>query len=145
MSKGKTFGAILVPVDFSPQSIRALEVALQLRGADGDVTVLHVIDSELATRVERLGLASSADVIARMRARAREELEWLAKDKGAEFEVMIVEGLPFIEIVRIATDLEIDLIALGSRGTSAPITELLFGGTAEKVLRAISCPVLCVP
>jgi glycine betaine transporter len=145
MSETEGFSAILVPVDFSPESIRALDFALRLRRVDGDVTVLHVIDTELAERMEKLGLTTSAEAIARMRARGREQCDWLAKEKKADFEVMIVEGLPFVEIVRIATDLDIELIALGSKGTAAPIREFLFGGTAEKVLRGARCPVLCVP
>ncbi len=51
MSAPAPFGSILVPVDFSPASLRALDVALALRPEDGEVTVLHVIDTDLATRV----------------------------------------------------------------------------------------------
>jgi nucleotide-binding universal stress UspA family protein len=50
-----------------------------------------------------------------------------------------------VEILKIASDLDVDLITIGSRGAVAPIKELLFGGTAEKVLRGALCPVLCVP
>ena len=54
---------------------------------------------------------------------------------------MIVEGVPFVEIVKIAKDLEADLLLMGSHAAAgARLDELLFGSTAEKVLRACSVP-----
>ena len=58
---------------------------------------------------------------------------------------MIVEGVPFVEIVKIASDLEVDMIAMGMHTGSSRLDALLFGSTAEKVLRTSRCPVLCVP
>ncbi|MBI4514501.1 MAG: universal stress protein [Deltaproteobacteria bacterium] len=145
MTRARQLNAILVPVDFSPGSLRALEMAVTLRPPEGEVTALHVIDTDLAARVDKLGLGTYAEAVAKMRARAEEERVWLSKDKGAEIELMVVEGIPFVEILKIATDLDVDLIAIGSSGTSATLKDLLFGGTAEKVLRAAPCAVLCVP
>jgi nucleotide-binding universal stress UspA family protein len=137
--------ALLVAVDFSPGSRRALDLALAW-GTQGEVTALHVIDTEFAQRVEANGFGSSADVIARLRLRAEEEFRSLFLEKGADaFDSMIVEGAPFVEIVKIAKDLQVDLIAIGMARGSSRVDQLLFGGTAEKVLRASSCPVLCVP
>jgi len=85
-------------------------------------------------------------VMAKLRARANEEFTWLTQDKGAgAFDPMIVEGIPFIEIVKIAKDLDVDLIAMGMHKTGQPVDEILVGSTASKVLRASPCPVVCVP
>jgi len=136
--------AVLVAVDFSPASRRALDLALAWC-PKGEVTALHVVDAEFAARVEAEGVGSSAEVIARMRARADEEFNWIAQEKGADaFAPMIVEGIPFLEIVKVAKDLDVDMIAIGMHKANARF-ELLFGSTAEKVLRASPCPVLCVP
>jgi len=137
--------ALLVAADFSPSAARALDLALQwYPGAE--VTALHVIDTEFAARVEAAGLGARDDVIAKLRARASEEFAWLAQEKGADrFVPMIVEGMPFVEIVKIAKDLKADLLLMGSQGSGVRLDELLFGSTAEKVLRACPCPVLCVP
>ena len=145
MTTSKPFEAILVPVDFSPESLRALDLALAMRPADGEVTALHVIDTELTARIDRLGVTTHADAVAKMRARAQEESAWLTKEKAGLAEVMIVEGVPFVEILKIAADLDIDVIVVGTRGASASLKDLLFGGTADKVLRGARCPVLCVP
>jgi len=135
--------AVLVAVDFSACSLRALEAGLQWHEGGSELTVLHVIDTPLAHRMERTGLVSYAEVVARMRAVAERELAALAQEKG-EFESMIVEGPPFVEIIKIANDLDSDLIIMGSHGQSG-LTELLFGGTTEKVLRGGRRPVLCIP
>jgi nucleotide-binding universal stress UspA family protein len=57
---------------------------------------------------------------------------------------MIVIGKPFAEILRVASDLDFAMIVLGTHGRG-DIEELLFGSTAEKVLRAARIPVVCVP
>ena len=137
--------AILVALDFSPSSRRALDRALAWY-PDGEVTALHVVDTEFAARIEAAGLGSSADAIAKLRARANEEFAWLAQENGAEaFDPMIVEGIPFVEIIKIAKDLDVDIIAMGMHRSDSRVNELLLGSTAEKVLRASGCPVLCVP
>ena len=135
--------AILVAVDFSPASLRALDVALGWRSPEADMTVLHVVDTALAARVHDLGICSPAEAIARQRARAEQELAALAK-RGL-FEPMIVEGTPFAEVIKVAADLECDLIVVGSRGASRGLNQLLFGSTAEKILRGASQAVLCIP
>jgi nucleotide-binding universal stress UspA family protein len=94
MTATAPFGAILVPTDFSPPSLRALDVAASLRPPDGEITLLHVIDTELAARAHKLGLASREEVIAKMRARAQEECAWLSKERASDFEVMVVKACP---------------------------------------------------
>jgi nucleotide-binding universal stress UspA family protein len=135
--------ALLVAVDFSPASLRALDAALAWWASGADVTVLHVIDTDLAERVERHGVCTAAEAIARQRRRAEESLGEL-RNRG-ELETMVVEGVPFVEILKIATDLACDLIVIGSRAADGDLGELLFGSTAEKVLRGAGRPVLCVP
>jgi nucleotide-binding universal stress UspA family protein len=138
--------AILVAVDFSPCSLRALDTAIAWRKAEADLTVLHVVDVELARRMERTNVTSFQDAMARMKARAEEELTRLREERReVAFETMVVEGVPFLEIIRIASDLECPLIVLGSRGSTGGLEHVLFGSTAEKVLRGARHPVLCVP
>jgi nucleotide-binding universal stress UspA family protein len=137
--------ALLVAIDFSPSSRRAFDRALSL-ATNGEVTALHVVDTGFAARVEAQGLGSNAAVVAKLRARAEEEFTWLVQEKGADVvSPMIVEGVPFVEIVKIANDLEVDMIVMGAHRPSSSIEEVLFGSTAEKVLRTSRCPVLCVP
>lgn len=138
--------AVLVATDFSACSRRALDTALKWRSGAGEVIVLHVVDSTLARRMERLGATVSADAVTKMRAQAEDKLAELVKEYGeGKFETMLVEGLPFAEICKIAKDLDCDLVVMGKYGNTPELKDFLFGGTAEKVLRGTLQPVLCVP
>ncbi|HWP44534.1 MAG TPA: universal stress protein [Blastocatellia bacterium] len=140
---------ILVPVDFSPCSIRALDLALSIIVPGGDLYLMNVIDSKLLARIEEHGLGSKDEATDRMRARADEKLDSLIADRQnstqAKLNKMIVVGVPFVEILRISKDLDFGLIVMGIRGTSSLLEELLFGSTADKVLRGTHIPVVCVP
>lgn len=137
---------LLVAVDFSPCSLRALDSALSWRGEDSEITVLHVVDSALIERIDTLGLGRRDELLKHLRTRAEDEMGRLMTERGVErAESMVVVGEPFVEIIKIANDLDCDLIVIGVRGDRAHLKELLFGGTAEKVVRGASRPVLCVP
>jgi nucleotide-binding universal stress UspA family protein len=56
---------------------------------------------------------------------------------------VFVFGKPYMEIVKAAADLDVDLIVLGSHGRSG-ISHLLLGSVAEKVVRLAPCPVFTV-
>lgn len=138
--------AVLVAVDFSPCSLRALDTVLSWRGDTTELTLLHVVESDLGRRLEQAGVGVATEIVTRMHERADAELAALvAEHKLERTEAMVVEGIPFIEIVKIAKDLDMDLVVVGVHGGDAKLEALLFGGTAEKVLRASDRPVLCVP
>ena len=52
-------------------------------------------------------------------------------------------GVPFLEIIRYAKELEIDLIVLGTHGRTG-LAHVLLGSVAERVVRKSPCPVLTV-
>ena len=61
----------------------------------------------------------------------------------SNYESMVVSGTPFLEIIRIAKEKEVDLIVVGTHGRTG-LDHVLFGSTAEKVVRQAPCPVLSV-
>ena len=139
---------ILVPVDFSPTSINAVRVALGIASPGGDLTLLHVIDRDFVEDAVAAGMGTSDDITARVRAQAESSFESALEGVGTDevdIERMIVVGVPFVEILKITRDLDLPMIVMGVRGRSSPPEELLFGSTAEKVLRGTRVPVLCVP
>jgi universal stress protein A len=139
---------ILVPMDFSSCSVNALRVAVGMAAPEGDLTLLHVVDEEFIDSAVAAGMGSTEDIRQRLRdlaeANFNSVLEGLETGK-VNVEKMIVVGLPFVEILKIARDLDLPLIVMGIRGQSTSAEELLFGSTAEKVLRGTRIPVLCVP
>lgn len=139
---------ILVPVDFSPTSLNAVRAAAAIAAPDGDLTLLHVIDHDFINDAVAASLGTTEDITQRLRERA--ELDFMTmlegvEPKGVSIERMIVVGAPFVEILKIARDLDLPMIVMGVRGRSTPPEELLFGSTAEKVVRGSRVPVLCIP
>jgi universal stress protein A len=139
---------ILVPVDFSPCSVNALRVALGMAAPQGDLTLLHVIDEQFIEDAVAASLGQSEEIRERLRQYAESNFETILQDIDigqVDVEKMIVVGSPFVEILKIARDLDLPMIVMGVRGRSTPPEEVLFGSTAEKVLRGSRVPVLCVP
>jgi nucleotide-binding universal stress UspA family protein len=139
---------ILVPVDFSPTSLNAVRVAIGIAEPEGDITLLHVIDQNFIDDAVAASLGKSEEITSRLREQAEvsftSALEGI-ETSGVSIARMIVVGVPFVEILKIARDLDLPMIVMGVRGRTAQAEELLFGSTAEKVLRGTRIPVLCVP
>ncbi len=139
---------ILVPVDFSPCSVNALRVAIGMAGPDGDLTLLHAIDEQFVSDAVSAALGTAEEIRSRLREQAEANftniLEGLETEQ-VNIERMIVVGAPFLEILKIARDLDLPMIVMGVKGRSTPPEEVLFGSTAEKVLRGSRVPVLVVP
>ncbi len=140
---------LLVPIDFSEGSLRALDFALSLVEPGGEICLLHVIDSDFVTRIEEEGLGKREEVQKRMREEAERQLVDLAKSVSSpkpELTSMVVIGKPFSEILRVATDLDYQMIAIGRYGRpGTDLEKFLFGSTAEKVIRGAQIPVVSVP
>jgi nucleotide-binding universal stress UspA family protein len=140
---------ILVPIDFSTGSLRALDYALAMVDPGGEVYLLHVIDADFLARVNDEGFCDAETARTQMQRKAEEQLQKIAREcslVNVRIESMVVVGKPFAEILRIAADLHFSLIVMGIRGRhQGGIEEILFGSTAEKVLRAARIPVVCVP
>lgn len=139
---------ILVPVDFSDCSVNAVRAAIGIAAPDGDVTLLHVVDESFIADAVAASMGTTDEITARLRERA--EADFTAMRENLEpgevhLEQMVVVGTPFVEILKIARDLQLPMIVMGVRGRSTPPEELLFGSTAEKVVRGSRVPVLCIP
>jgi len=117
-----------------------------------ELILLHVIDTKTLESLDRLGLAhlaAESDQIKRLRRhariKARELLDW-EETKGLSIRRVVVEGIPFVEISRLVRTDRIDLVVLGSwGGETGNVERILFGSTAEKVVRTAGCPMLTVP
>lgn len=140
---------VLVPVDFSPASLKAVEFAYSMLGPEGEMCLLHVIDSNFISQLGEEGLMETEAAIEKMRGSAEAKLAEIARRLDGDqpqIDTMVVVGIPFAEILRVANDLFFEMIVLSIRGRNqGSIEGLLFGSTAEKVLRAARVPVVCLP
>ena len=150
---GMLFKKILVPVDFSPCSRQAFLLGLRLAKVfDAQIVFLHVIDTKSLDALNALGLALPSEEKAQKK-RLRHYARLLARGillkkdlQGIKVTRLLSEGKPFVEITRIARAEKVDLVVMGSYGgQTGDVTRIFFGSTAEKVVRTVNCPVLCVP
>jgi len=145
------FKAILVATDFSECAGAAFRVAKSLaQRFETKIVLLHVIQQRILARVAEHLKVEPDSLVPQFREEAQQHLdEFLEKccADGLEVTSMVTVGIPFQEIAVIARDLAADLIVMGGYGRSGrgPIEEVFFGSTAEKVVRLLPCPVLCVP
>jgi len=143
--------SILVATDFSDCSGVAFQTAAQLAQTfQAKIILLHVISMKrVAVLAEHLNQEQET-LVTELREWAQEQMAEFLKlwnPKGLQVETMVSVGLPFQEIAVIARDLAVDLVTIGGYGRAGrgPIEEVFFGSTAEKVVRLLPCPVLCVP
>jgi glycine betaine transporter len=139
---------LLVPLDFSPISQGVFDAALELvRGDDAALILLHAVDPTQVDASAALGLESREKILELMRARAETELAALKERAGGKVEVQTIvsEGIPFIEILKKAEDFEVDAILMGKHGMRGHLEKLLFGTTAERVIRGTMRAVIVMP
>lgn len=141
--------SILVPTDFSECARHAVPAAAQFARLTGArVVCLHVVEP-VVPAVGWAPVAEAlphADVGERLENSAARELPKVAA--GAEFagldvEDVIAHGEAASEIVRVAEERRVDLIVISSHGRTG-LGRILFGSTAEAVVRHAPCPVLVV-
>lgn len=139
---------VLVPTDFSEDAEAALAAAtrcLALTEEGTRVILLHVfhIPAEYRSYGMASGYARLGDeMITAVRGRL-EELADPLRATGTTVEVECAQGIPPEVIVRVATEREVDLVAMGTHGR-AGVAHLLLGSTAERVVQHAGCPVLTV-
>lgn len=141
--------AVLVPVDFSPYSVQALRSARSIMGRKPSrILVLHVIDQDFVENCVGNSLGSEEHIRKTLFLRARAKLQELLRKEGLDVEgteELVCEGIPFLEINKKAVQSGADIIVMGSRGNAGDMKNIFFGSTAERVLRFMKRPVLCVP
>jgi nucleotide-binding universal stress UspA family protein len=136
---------ILVPVDFGPQSERAVDYAVNLAEQLGaSVHVMsafelpitfpegaYVISSEMTSSLIEASQAALNGACARV------------KDRNVPSTSPLEQGDPREAILRVARERKVDLIVMGTHGRKG-IVRALIGSTAEAVIRASETPVLTV-
>jgi nucleotide-binding universal stress UspA family protein len=131
--------SIVVPVDFSPESLAAVDVALQVADAPQNVHVVHVIID--ITPLEAGEVWGVIDPQARVAQVEKLLKEKLTGDKYKGVQIAVLLGEPAHGIANYAQEKKAELIVIPSHGRTG-ITRLLIGSVAERVVRLAHCPVL---
>jgi nucleotide-binding universal stress UspA family protein len=138
---------ILVPTDFSEESRRSAGVALDLLGARGKGELILVHAYHLPIEYSAYGaLPTNWNFVEEAEKASKRELdEWAGELSASGWQVtaQVAEGTaPFI-VERLARELAVDLIAMGTHGRGA-LRELVMGSVAKRVVQHAPCPVLTV-
>ncbi len=139
---------ILCPTDFSEASCEALKYAISLaRSTQSKLILMYVVNQKMFSEGLSLLRASSPEALGKeMADEARRRLKMLIpveERDGIDWETNIRSGNPAQEVIRYAKESDIDMIVIGTAGHSG-VERMMFGSTAEKVVRGAHCPVLSV-
>lgn len=137
---------ILVPIDFSEASDKALDYAVDLaKRLDARVVLMHAFEIPLVGFPDGV-LAATAEIAGRILTASQKALdEAIEKRKGTGVEItpLLKQADPRDAIVGTAKELGADLVVMGTHGRRG-LARALIGSVAEAVVRTSSVPVLTV-
>ena len=137
---------VLLATNFRPSSLAATGVAREMAEAhDAELHAVYVI-GDYFEQISVMFPEGGRSALSRMRAEVNERMRHFESEDKGRVRTHVAEGRPYAEIVRLAAELDADLIVIGTT-----IHASLFGGAPalgseiERVVRNAPCPVLCVP
>lgn len=143
----KIFSTILVAVDFSDSSDNAFQLALSMATQfKAHLVILHVINEPIDLRgfyVPHISYEKLEEEIAEGAEKMMQSFCRQHIDDFTDYETAIVPGMPYEQILGQAETVGAELIVLGTHGRTG-LDHVLFGSTAEKVVRKSKFPVLTV-
>lgn len=135
---------IVVAVDFSPASVRAVQTALLLLAPGGTLSLLHVIPALLGDAPLRDALGRDpAEAVQSMFGRLRDELRTYVP-RDVTIETLIRTDDDIDGILAGAAAVDADLIAVGTHGPRF-VERIFVGSVASSVLHAAPQAVLAAP
>lgn len=141
------FEKILFANDFSENSEHAFDYALTLaRKFDARLIIIHVINEPVDLRGFYVPHISFETLEKEIEEGAEKMMQKFCRTRikdFANYETVIVAGIPYEEILKKADAENVSLIVLGTQGRKG-IDHFLFGSTAERVVRNAKSPVMTV-
>lgn len=142
------FNRILVPVDFSPASVNALDTAIAMaKRHDAAILLLHVIETSALLGFPGDGSVYGETVQA-LTEKSEQELQCLQhsiKERSmVPCEAITMTGVVCSSIIKICACHQADLIVMGTHGVSG-FKELIMGSNAFSVIKNSNFPVLTIP
>jgi nucleotide-binding universal stress UspA family protein len=143
----KSFKTILYATDFSESSDHAFEYAYSLaKSFDARLVILHVINEPVDLRgfyVPHISFDKLEEEIEQGAQKLMEQFERKYLGEYNNFDSIVAPGIPYDEIIRRAEAENAELIVMGTHGRTG-LDHVLFGSTAEKVVRKSPVPVMTI-
>lgn len=138
---------ILVPIDFSDNSKKALRYAIPFaQQFNASLVLVYIVEPTIYPSDFGFGQVGFPDVEKELHEKAITEMSALINDvvpKSLQTNTVVGSGIPFVEITTFAKEQEVDMIIVATHGRTG-VEHILFGSTAEKIIRKAPCPVLVV-
>jgi nucleotide-binding universal stress UspA family protein len=162
-----TISKILVPIDGSPHSEKALKSAIEIaKKFNASLTLLHVIEKPIYVslpqpapvtdyhaqelrgqtldyRAHRPKPDSTVNIARRLGRRILANGIYMVKSEGLDANMKLKQGDPAERIIETAEEDKFDLIVMGSRGLSG-IKRFFLGSVIDKVAHHAPCKILIV-
>lgn len=137
---------ILCPIDYSVYSEMALKYAIEFAEKyEAKLYLMHVLDIRVYDindpDLYNVNIIDE-ETLGKLRERLLKCVNEDTKGRIA-VEAIIIQGVPFAEIIKASRDYKIDLIVLGTHGRTG-LSHAIMGSVAEKVVRKAPCPVLTI-
>lgn len=145
----KPFRKILVPVDFSEHSERALRTAVMLaRSYEAQLTIVHAhepIALAVPQGYELIGEQQLQRLFDELQRSLAQQKQLALAEAGSDLQVetQLLHGFAASEICYLAEQAGFDLIVMGTHGRRG-LSHALLGSVAERVVRMAPCAVLTV-
>jgi nucleotide-binding universal stress UspA family protein len=139
------FTNILVPVDGSDNSYRALDAALLLSEKLGsNITVIHVMEEVPITHI---GSEKMLNELLEAYKKENQDIilkcSEIASQKGLTVKTFLIQGNPASAILDYNKKEKFDLVIMGSRGLGK-FKELILGSVSSKIVHHSPCAVLLI-
>ncbi|HLF86139.1 MAG TPA: universal stress protein [Nitrospiria bacterium] len=135
---------ILVPTDFTVYSDHAIEYAIMVaREFEAKILLVHVIEPMAYSVTDTVQIIDHYAALKTVAGPILKNLQNKLLKKGLEVDTLLLDGTPYLEIVKKSRQAGIDLIIMGTHGRTG-IKHVLMGSVAERVVRMAPCPVLTV-
>lgn len=139
--------SILCPTDFLAGSKEAVRYAVDIAKKYGaKVCLLHVIHDLEKVTGWYVPHITVDELYKDIELGAKKELDKIFAEELRGFtdvEQRILKGIPYAEIIKFADENNVDLIVIGTHGRKG-LDRIIFGSTAEQVVKNARCPVLTV-
>ncbi len=146
-SLAQLINSILVPIDFSVHSKNALKYAVPLaRQFDASLHLVYVVEPTIYPADLGFGQVVLPGVEEELRQKGADELRQLIREEiGTQVRATyaVKTGTPSQEILTEAEEENVDMIVVATHGHSG-LEHVLFGSTAERIVRKARCPVLTI-
>jgi nucleotide-binding universal stress UspA family protein len=144
---------ILLPTDFSENSWKAIEYALELfKNETCKFYIMHALEPQASAPSAGITSKKASQVIHESRMKATQEdfdnfmnrVKAFSNNSKHQFETVLVHGSLVSAVEGYAEDNNVELVVIGNKGASA-LQKVTFGSNAAQLILKLSCPLIAVP